>query len=144
MNEQLRNVASLASRMRRWQRNGAWMRLPINFSRLEARQRQLRADAASQRAEEQRIQQTEMLAALNALSGEQSQTLSAMQNFGAEQAQALIAIRTLSEELAEERRAAAGHEAMQQIFNRRMSWAALLLAGAAVVVPFAVILLQGS
>ncbi|MFL4478581.1 hypothetical protein ACIPUB_09945 [Paeniglutamicibacter sp. ORCA_105] len=54
----------------------------------------------------------------------------------------LAAMRTLSEDLASERRRSAAREDIQQRFNKRMSWAAVLLAGAAVVVPFAILLIE--
>lgn len=58
------------------------------------------------------------------------------------QTEMLSALRRLSEELATERRVSAAREDIQQGFNRRMSWAAILLAGAAVIVPFIVLLIE--
>lgn len=65
-------------------------------------------------------------------------TLSAEQ--AVRQTEVLSAMRRLSEELAAERRVSAAREDIQQGFNRRMSWAAILLAGAAVIVPLIVLL----
>lgn len=59
-----------------------------------------------------------------------------------EQTELLEALKRLSEELGDERRDNAEREAKQQGFNRRMSWAALLLAGAAVIVPFGILLIE--
>lgn len=67
-------------------------------------------------------------------------TLSA--EHAARQTEVLSAMRKLSEELAAERRVSAAREDIQQGFNRRMSWAAILLAGAAVTVPFIVLLIE--
>lgn len=60
----------------------------------------------------------------------------------ARQAATLAAMRKLSEDLASEQRRSKYFEEKQQTFNRRMSWAALLLAGGAIVVPFIVLYLD--
>lgn len=72
----------------------------------------------------------------------QTELLAALSNASAEQVQTLAAMRKLSEELASERRRSAAREDIQQGFNRRMSWAALLLAGAAVIVPFSILWIE--
>lgn len=76
------------------------------------------------------------------LAVEQTALLDALSKANREQAQTLVAMRKLSEDLASERRRSAAREDIQQGFNRRMSWAALLLAGAAVIVPFGILLIE--
>lgn len=98
--------------------------------------------AAVTRSAEQAQKQTELLSALNVLSDAQVQTLSALNRASQAQAQTLVAMRKLSEDLASERRRSVAREDIQQGFNRRMSWAALLLAGAAVIVPFGILLIE--
>jgi len=79
----------------------------------------------------------------------QTRALQDTQNLTAEmkaqserQAETLEALRQLGQAQATEAKANAKREERQQTFNRRMSWAAVLLAGAAVVVPFVVLFLD--
>lgn len=51
-------------------------------------------------------------------------------------------MRKLSEDLAREQKRTKVFEEKQQSFNRRMSWAAILLVGAAVIVPFCTLLIE--
>jgi hypothetical protein len=61
---------------------------------------------------------------------------------GLQPAGALESLQKLWEAQAAESAANAWREAAQQKFNRRMAWAAVLLAGAAVVVPFVILWLD--
>jgi CHASE3 domain sensor protein len=63
---------------------------------------------------------------------------------GDKQLQVLAAIQQLWEAQAEEARTNAHREAEQQKFNRRMSWTAIILASAAIVVPFLILWIEQS
>jgi hypothetical protein len=63
---------------------------------------------------------------------------------GGKQLQVLAAIQQLWEAQAAEARTNAHRESEQQKFNRRMSWTAIILAGAAVVVPFVILGIEQS
>jgi regulator of protease activity HflC (stomatin/prohibitin superfamily) len=87
--------------------------------------------------------------AVMAESRRQSRTLQELQDRAEErrvqaerQTETLEALRQLGETQAAEAKVNAEREAQQQTFNRRMSWAAVLLAGAAIVVPFVVLFLD--
>lgn len=86
--------------------------------------------------------QTALLDAMALLGAEQAQTLVALSVASAEQVQTLAAMRKLSEDLAGERRRSAAREDIQQGFNRGMTVLASILAGAAVVVPFVILLIE--
>ena len=86
--------------------------------------------------------QTALLDAMALLGAEQVQTSTTLSKASTEQVQTLAAMHKLCEDLASERRRSAAREDIQQGFNRRMSWAALLLAGAAVVAPFGILLIE--
>lgn len=63
---------------------------------------------------------------------------------GRQQLNSLDAMKELWEAQAAETAANAERERHQQAFNRRMSWTAAVLAGAAVVVPFAILWIEQS
>lgn len=110
--------------------------LQKHMASAQERMRQVRSDQATARSEAQLVEQTALLDALTDLSTEQTRTLAAVGTATNAQVKTLAAMHQLSEDLASERRRSKWHEEQQAKFNKRMSWAALLLAGAAVVVPF--------